>query len=322
MNQYQSVLNSVAALGADCTYVSSTQTLNITGLGNINMTGLKASTVLAPVTEVLQVTTGTPAAANSTVYGIVLGYVNITTNFYETKIFLYTSDATATPTEVCDGFRNQINACSATIPVAATGTATLILTAVTGLSPALAQFAVTNIGPGVIAFVTGTAAVCRVGYGGDLNSGATANADFINTDYYYQVIMDHTTSQYGTEAMSNSNVVSRSILYVQNSVTNYLTLIGSYGTVTQGLKHVSATWTAGTGTLAYTSSSGAIELASGGTWPDQNILPGDVLVFLVADTTYYPVQVETDSNSGLSATALHADVAAATYFYIQLRKVV
>lgn len=313
MNINVSVLSTVAALGADCSVVN--KSILVTGLKQpIPVAGLKPTSVIAPVTEVLQVTTGTPTAANSTYYAIVLTYTNKVTKTWESKIFSMTSDVSGTATEICDSLRNQINACSATIPVTATGTTTLILTANAGF----AQFTATNVGVGVIAFVTGTPAVVRVGYGADLKEVfPEASASITDTAYYYQVIMDYGSASYGTQTMTNSDVVNRAAVLVLSTATNLATLVGTYGTLTQAIAGYAATYAAGTGTLAADDSDDLLTLATG-TFPGQNILPGDVL-FQDGESVYYVVESVVTTATALSNVA--ADNAAAAYTIIYLRKI-
>lgn len=94
-----------------------------------------------------QVATGTPTAANATLFSF---EINFRGNTY-TISFL--SDADGTATEICDGLRaDLLTHDDLDGLIVGTGTSTLILT-----GPPDESFQVNNIGPGVIAFVATTA---------------------------------------------------------------------------------------------------------------------------------------------------------------------
>lgn len=315
MNTTIKTLATVAALGADCSV--SNRFIYITGLPPMLYPGLKPTSIIAPVTEVLQETTGTPTAANSTDYAISLVYTNKHTGDIESRIISYTSDASATPTEICDGVRNQINNLSDVIPITATGTTTLILTAVTGNNPSQAQFSVTNVGVGVIAFVTGTAAVIGVGKGLFLKQGNYYDENLVDASYYYQAYMKFANSDVTGSAQNSSNLVDINVLYVLSTATNVETLVGTYGTLTQALAGYAATYVAGTGTLAADDSDDLLTLATG-TFPGQDIMPQDVL-FQNGESTYYVVESVITVATALSNVA--ADNAAAAYTIIHRTKI-
>jgi hypothetical protein len=282
MNTKFKVLPTVTALGADCTINNGF--IQVVGLppmklGSVDLT---TSAVIASVTQVLQVTTLTPTASqNSTEFGISIQYINKTTMEPESKIFTYTSDASMTATEVCDNFRTQINACDAVIPIIATGTTTLILTAVTG-TPGGQQFTVTapSTYPGVwTSITTGTAAVAPVGLGSDLKkqcvSDAVAYAALVDASYYYQVIMDYKTLDSTGSAQISSNLINRNVLYVLATADNRDLLVGTYGTLTMAIKGIQATWTAmATQTVDFGSN---LATRSAGSFFTENLAPGDAI---------------------------------------------
>ena len=318
MNTTIKVLSTVAALGADCSV--SNKYAYITGFDRMLVRGIVPTSVVSPVTETLQVTTGTPTAVASTEYSFSLNYWNLATNAMETKVYtLSDSTAGATQTTICDYFRSAINSDSATVPIVATGTSTLILTAVTGNSSAQAQFTVTNIGPGTIAFATGTPAVCAVGKGVHLKNGAYYSADLADSSYYYQVIMDYNNQKETGSAMQTSSLIDRNVLYVLSTATNVETLVGTYGTITQMLAGNSATFAAGTGTLATTTTTGALALAGGSTFPADNIIVGDVLYQTTA--AYFPVTAISSTTAGLSSNVSAGSLSAAAFTIIRLRRI-
>ncbi len=320
MNTTIKTLSTVTALGADC--VVSNGVAYITGLSPMLVKGMKPAAVVAPVTEVLQVTTGTPTVANSTLYAINLVYTNKVTGILESKDFTYTSDADATATEICDYFRNTINGLSEVIAITATGTTTLILTAVTGNYSAQAQFGVTSYGTGVMAFVTGTAAVVGVGKGVFLNGGLYSDTNLVNASYYYQVITDFNNAVETGSSMKESPLFNRNVLYVLSTATGIETLVGTYGTITQLLAGKAATWVASGGTIAYTVTTGVITLTVD-TFTSAGLLVGDITM-IGATTALAAAQASTILSILTQSTAVGTNivaVAAASGFYVKLRAI-
>ncbi len=313
MNTTIKTLSTVAALGADCSV--SNGFVYVTGLEPMLAKGITPTSVVAPVTEVLQQTTGTPTAANSTLYGISLTYTNKKTGILESLTMEYTSDATATDTEICNYFRNAINGMSEILPITATGTTTLILTAVTGDYSSQAQFTVASYGVGTISFVTGTPAVCGVGKGIFLKNGNFYSADLVDSSYYYQAVMNYANFENTGSAMIASTLVDCNVLYVLSSATNVETLVGTYGTLTLALAGKSASYVAGTGTLQATAATDLLTLAGGGEFAAQAIIAGDVL-FQNGETTYY--LVNNVINLTTANSVVGADNAAAAYTIIHI----
>lgn len=317
MNTTIKVLSTVQALGADCTV--SEKYAYITGFDPMLVAGIRPTSVEAPVTEVLQVTTGTPTPANSTQYSISLTYYDKSTSMTNTKVYtLADSGLVATATTICDYFRDAINADNKTVPVAATGTTTLVLTAQATTNSASAQFSVLNVGTGTITFVTGTPAVCAVGKGVHLKNGNFYSEDLVDASYYYTVYMKYNNQGLTGSAMQTSALANQNVLYVLSTATNVETLVGTYGTITQMLAGKSASYVAGTGTLAATASTDLLTLASGGEFAAQGISAGDVL-FQNGETTYYLV------NNVLTTTTANAivgtDNGAAAYTIIQIANI-
>lgn len=317
MNTSISVLSTVQALGADLKI--SNGFAYVTGLAPMLVKGIRPTSVVAPVTEVLQVTTGTPTAVASTEYQIALQYTNIKTGLLETKIYtLADSGAGATATTICNYFRSAINGDSEVVPVVASGTSTLILTAVSGDNSAQAVFNVTNIGAGTISFSTGTAGVVGVGKGNVLKNGDFYNSSLVDSSYYYQVIMDFANQGETGSSMKINPLYNRNVLYVLSTATNVESLVGTYGTLTMMLAGFNATWVAGAGTLATTTSTGAIALAGGSTFTADDIRVGDVLFQTTA--AYFPVSVITSQTAGFSSNITAGSLSAAAFTVIRLRR--
>lgn len=313
MNTTIKTLSTVAALGADCSV--SNGFVYVTGLEPMLQKGINPTSVVAPVTEALQITTGTPSVANSTLYGISITYTNKKTGIIESLTMEYTSDATASAAEICDYFANAINGMSEILPISAVGGSTLVLTAVTGEYSSQATFSVVSYGVGAISFVTGTPAVIGVGKGIFLKGGNFYSADLVDDSYYYQVIMNYANFEPTGSAMNFSNLVDRNVLYVLSTATNVETLVGTYGTLTLALDGKSAIYVAGTGTLAATAATDLLTLAGGGEFAAQAIITGDVL-FQNGETTYY--LVNNVINLTTANAVVGADNGAAAYTIIHI----
>lgn len=313
MNTTIKTLSTVAALGADCSV--SNGFVYVTGLDPMLAKGINPTSVVAPVTEVLQQTTGTPSVANSTFYGISITYTNKKTGILESITMDYTSDSTASATEICNYFANAINGMSEILPITATGGATLVLDAVTGSYSSQAAFSVASYGVGTISFVTGTPAVIGVGKGIFLKGGNFYSADLVDSSYYYQAVMNYSNFESTGSAMNFSNLVDCNVLYVLSTATNVETLVGTYGTLTLALAGKSATYVAGTGTLQATAATDLLTLAGGGEFAAQAIIAGDVL-FQNGETTYY--LVNNVINLTTANAVVGADNAAAAYTIIHI----
>lgn len=343
MNTAESVYTTVTALGADCT-ISGKAIILAGGQGTppnptmvIPYAGIKASSgVLAPVTEVDQITTGTITGANSTQYAIELQYVDTVQKKQVITQLVYTSGAVNSGNnlldEIANSFIAQIQADPA-IPITPTLVShTLVLTAIgtiTSGTNGSQQFTVTNTGAGIITFVTGTAAVAPVGLGFLYNQGATANANIVNTSYYYTIVLDFNDPAYGDVVMSNQTQVNKAVILVLSTATNVLTLVGTYGTLTQALAGKTATWTAA-GTVP-TMTNGVITLGGSDIFygnSDTNIglLALDVINVVRTTATAYNLNYRLASIlSGTTAASpdIPNDFAAAaeSAFYIHLTSI-
>lgn len=325
MNIRVKTYSTVTALGADA--VVSGGYLYLTGFEPILVRGIEPTAVIAPTTEVLQISTGTPTATNGATYQISITYTSKQSNteeiWYSTP---YVADATATVTEICDNLRAQIVLESNSMPITGSGSTTLILTAQTGYP----IFTVTNISTsGVIAFVTGTPGVAAVGRGDYIKNGnfaeVAAMVGIVDASYYYQVIMNYNNKLNVGSSQRQTDLVNKAVLFVLSTATNVEKLVGTYGTLTQALVGVDATWSetpaGSTPTLAYTTATGALALAgAGNTWTANSLVVGDILYYPAAPTVYYPITVQTSNTAGFSTAGIGSDVAAAAYAFVQLRR--
>ena len=300
MNVSTKVYTTVTALGADAVYSSTSGMLYMTGFAPIVAKGIKPdSKIVAPVTGVGMIQTLTAdTSQNSTQFGLAITFYNKQSNKTETRDFYFTSNATMTPTEVHAGFIAQINALSNIMPITASGTTTLVLTAGTTYAPYY-QFSVANISSCAGTWGTSfsspvlTAAVIPVGRGIDIKAAgqidSAAAALVVDASYYGQAIINYNNATPGGSAQEPVDLISRNFLYVLAGVssatigtTDYHTLLGTYGTLTTILAHRVATWTASTGNPAYAQTTGVITLTTD-TFPSTLLTSGDFV--LIGSTT-------------------------------------
>lgn len=148
-----------------------------------------ACSLTVSVAEVLQQTTLTPVAANSSTYSFRITQFNINTGTNIVREYFYTTAAAGDDaTSICDALRDQVNA-DTIIQVTATGAATLILTADAGYP----IFTVTILQTGGgFTQATGTAGVRSVNTDADLTrmgiTGFTGTAyTNLHLEFYKQV---------------------------------------------------------------------------------------------------------------------------------------
>jgi len=311
------VYNTTTALGADCTVVNGQ--VFITGSASGDTVNFDQDSLLSfksrqvRVAGTLQVSTGVITAANSTTYQVVVECTNKITGTPQDFAYDYVSDASATAAEICAAFVAAINA-DPRISVTATNVANdLVLTA----DAPYYTFVAKNGNPNgsTIAFTTGTAGVIGVGTGSLVLNTAWATSDVVSTNNYTSFVFEY-ESKKGLSASDLKKETQVVVVLVNEAATNYESFAGAYGTLTQMLEGVVATWSVGTGTLAATAATDLLTLAGGGEFTTQSILAGDVLV-QDGETTYYPVNTVLTVTTGLAIVG--ADNAAAAYNIIKLR---
>ena len=320
MNTTIKTLATVTALGADA--VISGGFLYVADMPPMFIKGIKPTSIIAPVTEVLQVSTLVPTTLqNNTNFKISLGYVNKVTGDLESTILSFDSDANMLPQEVCDGFRAVLAAKNSIIPITGSGSTTLVLTAQAGYS----TFTVTSVGVGVFTtapFLT-IAGVTRVGYGLDLINSDYTDSNLVSTSYYYSVFIKYGNSDTTGSSQKLSALADINVLYVLSTATNISTLVGALGSLTLALTGapVSAAGTmTALSTMAYTQATGVLTMTGGAaTWSSQGIKVGDIIsIDGIASTVYLPVLIETTNLLGVSTIGLNgaADIVAGPYHII------
>jgi hypothetical protein len=330
------VLNTVTALGADLVVSTDYTTIG----GSIPVPNPSIANIVStdPVVEVKEVWTITPTAANSYTYSLVInGYSKTTGNRLSVPLS-FTSDASATATEICTGFRALL-ASYTDINVVASGTATLILTASgigsTGLSQ-LACFEVAST-DGNIAAVNGTDGVPSVGLASQLAFAYPANqqnsmsgyADISNltSGYYYKSIVIN----YAVPATSGSNAYAsttntNSVVCLVKcgtsatpTTTNYATLCSGWGTVAQLDAGYKATIVAVGANVDFTSN---VATRASGSFLTEKIKTTDLLAVSdgIVEGTYGQILAAytTGAAAGVTKAVVDAaDIAAAAAFVVK-----
>lgn len=319
MKYFKLVLNTVQASGADC--LLSNGFLAIGGY-QIPFNTLFEGAVRKPyVAQVLQIDTCAVTAANSTQYGYQV--ISNSTIDGRQKAFVcppFTSDATATKTEISTKIVAALNTYADRPYVAAlTGSAPNEDFTITASAPwARFKSGLTPESVGTIVPTVSPAGVIGVGAGSLILAGNYSSPDIISTNNYSTYILTYGSNSVINDGSQNSDDLSQLILYVNEAATNFESLCGTYGTLTQALLGNTATYSAGTGTLAADDSDDLLTLATG-TFTGQDILPGDVL-FQNGETTYYKVLSPVSIATALSNVP--ADNAAAAYTIIKIRSAV
>jgi len=124
------VLNTVTALGTDVS-VGSDGIVNIASVATVDAYNVRNVSINLPAAEVPGVITITPTAANSTVYTFYVNGFSKSTGLPKVVNVSFTSAAAATATTISTQAKAIINA-DTDFSVAATGTATIVLTGATG----------------------------------------------------------------------------------------------------------------------------------------------------------------------------------------------
>jgi hypothetical protein len=323
------VLNTVTALGTDVS-VDSSGILNMAGVATADVYNVRNVTINTPVAPTAGVITITPTSVNSTAYFFVVNGFSKSTNLPKTVTVSFTSAAAATATTISTQAKTIINADS-DFTVAATGTATIVLTSATGYSPEFsvggAITSITSLGSasattintnlsaangtaGVIA--AGTPAILQAKYGYDANSNSMTYADMANltTGYYYtEVIIDWLGTGYsGNSGFKGEISTNQTVIFVQQGTTagtvlttNYNDLLGTYGTVTglsSGYRVVGALMTGTAGAL-----SSAIQTVTSGTLASaSDVVAGDYIVSVTTPVVAKVISVASDSTFLSSST--------------------
>lgn len=222
-NQWYTSLETVQASAADLAVVN-----GLIRSGNpltdvCMFDSITKASITAPVTEVLQITTITPAAVASTRYGITLSQYDYATGNAIVRSYEYTTASSGdTPTTIGNSFRSQINADPA-IKVAATGTTTLILTAETGYPVFQVILTGSTVGNASLAPVTGTAGVVAVG-----TTAALARLGITLPSASYTQVHIEYNQKSGTSLKDQVTLASVWDLYISQGATNRAALVTAW----------------------------------------------------------------------------------------------
>ena len=306
------VLNTVTTLGADVS-VGSDGMVNFCGLVDFDASNVQRVIINTSVAEVQGVITVTPTAYDSTTYNFNIVGTSKATGVAKTMIVNYTSGVGATATTICNALRTIINADS-DFSVAATGTATLILTSAAGYNVDFTvggtSNSLTSVGgassvtiyPNMLA-TNGTAGVSPVGTVSQLQSkyayvsnanalGYTTLSTLSSSYYYTEVIITYNDfTKTASSAFTKTVASKEAVLLVQWGTTaqgsnaasqastlNYTDLLGTYGTITGLASGYRVVITSPATTTAAVSATGAIALSGGAaTFASLNAQSGDYI---------------------------------------------
>lgn len=325
MAQIVKVLNSVAALGADCTAIN--YNLSVAGV-QIPSKGIRGSSVTPYAAGTLSIWTITPTSANSTFFSVSVQGLSSLDNRIKLWTASFTSATSATATTICNqiraAFRNY-NDFPYTLNADANATVTItgiisnnIFTVAAGVDSVGAFASITN----------GTAAVQAYGGGALLIAGniqpLAGDTQFISTNNYTTVVINY-IDEIGVETRNSVHqALNQLYVFVNQGDTDYTTLVGTSGTLTIAAtgKNVSAAVAMTTSsTLAYTQATGVLTMTGGtGTFANQLIMVNDILSIDSAPTVPLPVLLETTNLLGVSTIGLNgaADISAGAYHIIHV----
>ena len=315
------VLNSVAALGADA--VASGGNLQVAGL-TIPIRNIRPnSTIQAYVAETLQVTTVTPTSANSTVFSLtIVGQSTLDGRNKEWTVTV-TSAVSASATTICTQLKAGFNAYT-DIPVTFGGIATLVCTGVSGNAKFSIAAGVNSVG--AYAFIT-TSPAAVIGYGAGTLIAASnlSSPDIITTNNYTTVTINYIDPIAVQTRNTVHDLYSSLILYVNEGDADYVTLTGTYGSLTQAIKGVAATWSAVSGNITFTITTGAITLGTG-SFSTKGLTVGDVLMIgasapagVTAGVSVIQGISDNTANAAVGVGTNVAGIGAATGFQVTLR---
>lgn len=189
-NEQYIVLTTVQALAADLSVSN-----GVIKVGNPLETictykDIVSAKIQAPVAETLQVTTLTPVNAANSTYSFYITQWNPADGNMRTWNYSYETPASgSSATTICDAFRTAINA-DTTIKIAATGAATLILTAEAGYP--IFYVGIVETGGGLTQ-ATGTAGVAAINTAAQLTTYGIPNLTAGTTYTTVQLIVANPT---------------------------------------------------------------------------------------------------------------------------------
>jgi hypothetical protein len=269
------------------------------GTGVLTATVDGASVTSGWINNTTQVATGSITNA-ATSYAIKIVMDNAL-NGNSQEEFVYTVPQATDALGTIAAFIALINADTRST-VTASGTSTLILTAKSGSK----SFTPTNVGVGTINWAATTAtnaALIGQGLGSYLINSQFNDSNFVaGTSYTSFFIPVETEKAVGGNDLKKQTLLLA--IFVSESATNYESFAGEFGTLTQAVQGVNATWAAAAGMAQVTTITGAIALTAGSTFGGENIRNGDVIYFTAG--TYYPVEAITATAAGVSTNKVAA----------------
>lgn len=254
------VLNTVTALGTDVS-VGSDGIVNIASVATVDAYNVRNVTITAPQAEVAGVITITPnpGTTASNPYSFYINGFSKSTGLPKVVLVSFLSASTSTATSVTTQAKAIINA-DTDFSVAATGTATIVLTGTAGFPFFVVGGSLATVDSYSSASATittymdavngtagkaakGTVAALQAKYAYATSGNALTYSDLANLTagyYYTEVVIDYISTNYsGSGAFKGEISTLEAVVLVKfdtaattASTTNYADLLGSYGTIT------------------------------------------------------------------------------------------
>lgn len=321
MNTQVIVFNSVTANGAQAS-VSSDGLLTISGaaiIPNVSNILKNSSSTTAYTASVAQVATSSVSAANSTEYILQITSFKKSDGARKTWVFRYVSDASATALEISTNLIAQVNADDDIPVVAAASTNDFTLTA----EAPYYKFAYASVGTGSLGITTSTPGVEGsetlgsqiIAYSG---YPASQLSDIVTTNEYTETVLQFANPTIKDSLTSSVN--DQFVIYTNQGGTDYTSLVGTYGTITQAIQGVQATWTTAGGDASVTNgviTLGGSDVFYGNTDTNIGLTAGDVVI--IGGVAYPIISILSGTTAATSGTP--NDASAAATKYVKLRKI-
>lgn len=219
--------------------------LTFTNINPMVLANLRSMAITASVAETVQVTT-TTFTASASLYEFTLAQLDISTGKTFFQKFSYTATSADTATTIGNAFRAQINACTAAgiLKINATGTTTLIMTAITRY-PIFTQATISAGGGSSVAATT--PGVRSVGLAADVTLQYSQNGQSLPTGGALAAAYTTYTFDCGSYAgnaigdmIRNQEGIQR--IFVSTSATNYAALAARLVEIKDGLPSGGSTY--------------------------------------------------------------------------------
>lgn len=208
--------------------------LSITNAPQIDTRTIEKFSITAAVAEVLQVTTVTPTAANSSDFSLVITQM-VNGVMQSVTLVANTPASGGTATTICNDWRSQLSANGSRIKITGSGTATFILTAQAGSPIFKVTVISTSSASGTISQSTGTAGVAAVGtYTVLTNQGITTIPALVSGQSYTQVVIQFRQPSINDPAGNVSSSRDTHTVLINEAATNFAALNTRLGEIKLG----------------------------------------------------------------------------------------